>query len=379
MKTSSSQYEKGPRLVVPPRIYGVSGCETSIYYRNLTSVINPANYAFEVECEKGRMDEERWRWTPSCDECGTFPIRISMWSDQGLEAEARTEIVVSPADAGTGGKCAFLYVGASCTVAKGHPEALQERFLRPGNPVVTMLGSQAPGYGKPQPGGPAVEAYGGWSWSSFFLRDRVEFIENADGLHPRRPYDVPSPFLFRKNGETRFDFPQYIETVCHGVIPDCILFELGVNGVFQCRSDAECEKLLSERIALYMRKMLTAFKEVAPDACYGVELIPVGSWSQDGFGANYGCQQSRRRWLLNAEMMNLFYLAHAEEWGYECVPAYLNVDGSSNYPTKMEPRFAGSDEMVARVCNALHPAQFGQWADMEYYWMKNYWASRLKG
>ena len=135
MKTSSSQYEKGPRLVVPPRIYGVSGCETSIYYRNLTSVINPGNYAFEVECEKGRMDEERWRWTPSGDECGTFPIRISMWSDQGLEAEARTEIVVSPADAGEGGKCAFLYVGASCTVAKGHPEALQERFLRPGNPT----------------------------------------------------------------------------------------------------------------------------------------------------------------------------------------------------------------------------------------------------
>ena len=170
-----------------------------------------------------------------------------------------------------------------------------------------------------------------------------------------------------------FDFPQYIEKVCRGVVPDCFLFELGVNGVFLCRTDAECDKVLAEQIAPYMQKMLASFKEVAPDACYGVELIPAGSWSQDAFGADYGCQQSRRRWLLNSERMNLFYLAHAAEWGYECVAANLNVSGDGNYPAKDEPLFAGSSEPVSRACNALHPVKFGQWADAEYFWLKNCW------
>ena len=373
MNCVNSNYEPQQHLVVPPRIYAVVGCETNIYYRNLTSAINPANYAFEVECQKGRMDEERWRWTPSADETGIHPIRIVMWSDQGVEVETESEIVVSSAEAGTGSQKAFLCIGASCAIAQKHGKALHARFQRPGNPQVTMLGSNAFGYGKPQPGGPAIEAYGGWSWSTFFLKDRVEGIENADGLHPRRPNDVPSPFLFQKDDRKQFDFPRYIETVCHGIVPNSFLFELGINSIFLCRSDKECRKKLTEQIAPYMEKMLTAFKEVAPHADYGVELIPTGSWSQDAFGANYGCQQSRRRWLLNAEKLNQFYLEHATEWGYECVPVYLNVDGSSNFPSMLEPRFAGSSEMVSRANNALHAASYEQWADMEYYWLKSCW------
>ena len=148
-----------PRLVMPPRIYATAGCEINIYYRNLTSVIDPAGFAFDVECGFGRMDQDRWHWIPTEDDVGTFPIGISMWSDRGLEDEARAELVVSSANAGRGRKSAFPCIGASCTIAQGHGEALHERFLRPGNPDVTMLGSRAPGYGKPRPGGPAVEAF----------------------------------------------------------------------------------------------------------------------------------------------------------------------------------------------------------------------------
>lgn len=188
-------------LTLPPRIFAVVGMETNIYFGNLTMVINFRNYAFDIECEKGRLDAERWRWIPKESEIGTFPLKISMWSDAGVMDEAQTEIVVSPADAGNGKTSAFLYVGASCTVSPGHGIELYERFQRPGNPAVSMLGSQAPGYGKALPGGPAVEAYGGWTWSTYFLKDHVEETDNADGMHPRRPYDVPSPFLFDKNGK----------------------------------------------------------------------------------------------------------------------------------------------------------------------------------
>lgn len=77
-------------LTLPPRIFAVVGMETNIYFGNLTMVINFRNYAFDIECEKGRLDAERWRWIPKESEIGTFPLKISMWSDAGVMDEAQT-------------------------------------------------------------------------------------------------------------------------------------------------------------------------------------------------------------------------------------------------------------------------------------------------
>ena len=81
-----------PKLLLPDKIYALAGFEINIYFQNIVTVINPANYAFDVECEKGRCDRERWRWTPSDEETGEHKLKVSVWSDEGLLAEAETPV-----------------------------------------------------------------------------------------------------------------------------------------------------------------------------------------------------------------------------------------------------------------------------------------------
>ena len=51
-------------LLIPEKIYAVPGVETNVYFDNVVTVINPANYVFDVDCKKGRNDLKRWRFTP---------------------------------------------------------------------------------------------------------------------------------------------------------------------------------------------------------------------------------------------------------------------------------------------------------------------------
>ena len=367
-----------PKLLLPEQIYALPGFEINIYFRNIVTVINPANYAFDVECEKGRCDQERWRWIPAAEDVGEHKLKVSVWSDEGLLAEAETVVIVSPRNAGEGRTLTILQIGASCMAAKGHGNTLHSRFQLPENPAFVMLGSHAPGYGPVVPGGPANEAFGGWTWSTFFTKDHTEQLDN-DGLHPARPTDVPSPFLFDRNGKKEFDFQAYLDTVCKGVKPDVVYFELGVNGMFLDRTDEAFYKSWEEKILPWMTKMIEAVHAALPDAVLGVELIPKGSWSQDAFGKNYGCAQSRRRWLINADLLTRKYMEYAPKLGYMVIPSYHNCDGTVNYPTVEEPVFADSTTLVERASNALHAKEdgYGQWSDCEYFFLKYLLARKL--
>ena len=362
-------------LLMPRTIYAVVGHEISVYFRNVVTAINPDMFAFEVEADIGQTDAARWHWIPSEKDTGEHRIVLSVWNDDGKVAEGASTIVVSPADAGAGKEITLLEIGASCMAADGHGNALWRRFQPSGNPKLTMLGSHSPGYKEVTPGGPANEAYGGWNWKTFFEKTRTEHLDN-DGLHPARPYDVPSPFLFNRNGEFVFDFEEYLEKRCGGRRPDFVLFELGVNGLFLCRTDEETNWYLDNHILPYMERMIADIRRVVPDAKLGMELIPTGAATQDSFGRNYGTQQSRRRWLINAYILHKCYMEKAESMGYDTVPAYVNYDCTVNYPHELTPAFSGSKVMVDVVTNSLHPTVdgFEQWADSEYFWLKrNLW------
>ncbi len=365
--------EKGERIgfMVPEKIYAVVGREINIYFRNLVTVINPDMLAFEVNTKLGRTDAVRWHCIPTADQVGEHKLVVSVWNDDGKITEAESTLVVVPANAGEGKELVLLEIGASCMAAGGHGEALWQRFQASGNPKLTMLGSHAPGYGPVQPGGPANEAYGGWTWATFFEKTKTNNLAN-DGLHPARPTDVPSPFLFQKDGAFTFDFAQYLDKVCGGRKPDAVLFELGVNGLFLDKTDEEVKQHLANRILPYMKKMMEEIKRVAPNVKLGVELIPTGSASQDAFGKNYGTSQSRRRWMRNAYLLHRCYEENAAELGYELLPAYVNFDCVHNYPQQVVPAYEGSTIQVKTVTNALHPTQegYGQWADSEYFWLK---------
>ena len=95
----------GPvRLLVPPVIQCVPGVEANVYFDNVTLVVNPANYAFDVTCEKGMQQAERWTFTPTEKDVGEHPFTLEV-RDQtnAVIATARSTVKVVPADAGAGG------------------------------------------------------------------------------------------------------------------------------------------------------------------------------------------------------------------------------------------------------------------------------------
>ena len=371
--------KKDVRLLLPEVLYAVEGVEFNIYFANITTAIRPENYAFEVEFPFGRCDAKRFRWIPEKEQIGTHTLHLSVWDDSGCVAQGAVSIIVSPADAGEGSTLTILQVGASCMAADGHGNALHRRFQSPGNPRFTMLGSHAPGYKPRVEGGPANEAYGGWSWRTFFDKIKSSQLSN-DGLHPARPYDVPSPFLVLRDGKYEFDFAHYLEKVCNNVKPDVIYAELGVNGVFAVKSDEEFEEKWSQNLYPYMKKMFEEFRRVLPDVILGVELIPKGAATQDAFGKSYGCMQSRRRWMRNAELLNQKYTECAREMDYYLIPEYHNFDTEQNYPVREEFIHERTQQKTFRQCNALHPtvAGYEQWADCEYAFLKYLLSRREK-
>ena len=47
------------RLIFPPVIYATEGIEANVYLDNVVLTTNPANYAFDIICTKGRQQQER--------------------------------------------------------------------------------------------------------------------------------------------------------------------------------------------------------------------------------------------------------------------------------------------------------------------------------
>ena len=78
------------RLLVPEKIYAVPGVELTVYFNNIVTVVNPANYVFDVDCEKGRNDLKRWRFTPKKEDVGTWKWKIRVIGEDG-DAQAHRQ------------------------------------------------------------------------------------------------------------------------------------------------------------------------------------------------------------------------------------------------------------------------------------------------
>ena len=128
--------------------------ETNVYFSNVVTVINPANYVFDVNCSKGRNDQKRWRFTPTKSDVGKYKWSIEVISMNGTVARAESKVIVLPPDAGAGRNITMLIVGASQTGAGVYPDRVAELMSRPGNPKFKTIGTKGR-TGK-------HEGYGGW-------------------------------------------------------------------------------------------------------------------------------------------------------------------------------------------------------------------------
>ena len=124
-ETDPSHDVPGPvRLTLPPTIYAVVGHQMNVYFDNVTLVLNPDNYAFDVTCAKGRQQSERWTYTPAAQDVGSHPFELTVRNEQNeLIASGHCELKVVTA-AKT--ELSVLMIGDSLTHASVYPARVAE-------------------------------------------------------------------------------------------------------------------------------------------------------------------------------------------------------------------------------------------------------------
>ena len=169
------------------------------------------------------------------------------------------------------------------------------------------------------------------------------------------------------------DFQNYFKLYNDGRTPEFITFQLGVNDVF-----AATDENLQERINFILSQadiLIAAARKDAPDAIIGVGLVTPGAKSQDAFGKNYACGQTRWQYKKNQHALNQAMLEKFSNYADQkvvIIPTNINLDCENNYPTSVETVNFGNDVKITRQANGVHPAPAGyrQIGDTYYAWMK---------
>ncbi|MBQ9502993.1 MAG: MarR family transcriptional regulator, partial [Lentisphaeria bacterium] len=353
-------------------IYAVPGLECSIYFNNIVTVINVRNYAFEVVCDIGRTDADRWRAVPEEKDIGDHKLTIRVYDENGLVSEGVTTVtVVSPVTKER--ELSLLLIGASQTAAVGYPERVYELMKKEENIRFSMVGTNSGGYTDPVPGGVAHEGYGGWGWNTFFTNWGIDESRDNDGLHPRRPWVRNSRFLFPDGDGFKFDFARYCQKYNQGKYPDTIVIALGINNVLCAKSDREVRRAWRKDIYPYMKKMVTEFRKCNPQVHIAFCTPTPGAWSQDAFGSNYQCSYTLWRWRLNHRLLYRGLVQAAKEFHTGIIPVHAVVDGAHGFPEAEEKANQRSEETVSRQINAVHPnpSGYAQIGDCVFAYLKH--------
>ena len=353
------------KLQLPPAIYAVPGIESNIYFENVVCVINPGNYVFDVKCSKGRNDQKRWRYTPKAGEKGSFDLELTVISENGIEAVGKTQIIVTPAETAKGKEFAVLVLGDSLTAASIYPQRFHDNLIANGHPGVKFLGTTGRANSVVK-----HEGYGGWAWHTFMNKTQASKV--APGSKPS-PRHRASPFLF----DGKFSLTQYLKQNHKGRTPDFITIQLGVNDVFGATDANQAEVI--ERILGNADKLISALRKDAPKAIIGVGLVTPGALTQDAFGSNYACGQTRWQYKKNQHALNAAMLKKFASYPDKkvfLIPTNVNLDCENNYPIRREAingeTVKGAKNIIIRQSNGVHPAAAGynQMGDTFYCWVK---------
>ena len=346
-------------LVLPPTIYAVPGIETNVYFANIALAVNPANYVYEVDCAKGRLDQKRWRFIPGAGDAGIYPWKIRIYdANNHLAAQGETTLVVGTGKTNAQSAISVLLVGDSHTYMGVYPRRLSTLLGPPATSHVRFIGSHNGEGTIPQ------EGYGGWTWETFLTR----WTEEHD-------YRAKSKFLTEKNGRPVLDFKAYCDRYNHGLPPEVITVMLGSNDIADA-DESQIEAVI-KKVLVHMDQLLSEFHRVAPNAVIGVALPPPPAATQDAFGANYQCKIKRWQFRCNQQRLVGAMVRHLAVSGYgrqvSVIPVYLNLDTENNFPVREENINLDNPRLILRQNNALHPADAGynQIGDTFYCWWEN--------
>lgn len=352
------------RLTLPGSFYAVAGTEISICFDNVVLTETPEDYRFNVQCQLGETEEQRWSLTPRPNDAGSHKLTITVSDSSGKRLDqASTQLHVVPADTGADRAVRLLIVGDSLTHATIYPNELARLLSQPDNPDWTMLGTHRP---KNAAEGVRHEGYGGWTWQRFV----THYEPNPDGTHRKRS----SPFVFLgDNDKPALNLPRYFEEAASGELPDVVFFLLGINDCFSANPDdpAAVDARIDTMLA-HADTLLSAFRKAAPHADLAICVTTPPNARESGFEANYRGRYHRWGWkrIQHRLVERLLKMPGTDpatndstQGQLYLVPTHLNLDPVDGYP----------------VNNGVHPNAVGyrQVGTSLYAWLK-WWLSKAE-
>ena len=340
--------ELGEPFIVnlPSKFYALVGEELNIYFDNLVEG-HDTEYVFDVTCDVGEHLERGFRLVP--DKAGSYSLNITVTKD-GVTISKNSTIVVADTNAGSGKTKNVMIIGDSTTNNGIAVEKLLTNFENDSMNIVS-LGTR----GK----APKLhEGRSGWTFDLYFTTS----IDRNDS-------SVKNPFY---NTETAtFDAAYYFENTGMQK-PDYVIINLGINDTFSYKSD----ETLSEAIDILNSQcdaMIDSIKTVDSNIKVCVALTIPPNYSQDAFGKNYECNQTRARYKRNNVIWvdNLIskYDNRETERIY-LIPIYSNLDTKYNMGmetvqyNKRNP--ATYEQPIAN--GGVHPVDTGYWQIADVYW-----------
>ena len=354
-------------LMLPPVIYAVPGVEANVYFDNVTLVVNPVNYVFDVTCDKGLQQVERWTCVPSADDVGDWPLVIEVRDQSNaLIDRAESTLRVVSRDAGAGAELTLLCIGDSLTNAGGYTRHLLS-LMNGGeqDPNLRLIGSH---YRENEKNSNRHEGYGGWT-AQRFATHYTGIARTGDTK------ERGSPFLYKTgDAEPVLDFARYCQELNDGRFPDYVTIFLGCNDIFRA-TDETIDASIDTMFAHY-DTLLDMIANVDATIKIGLVLPVPPAGTQDAFGANYANSQTRWQYKRNehrlVERMMQKYVGRQDK-AIDLIPAYVNIDCMHNYPAVTVPVNGRSTQTRTRLANGCHPAGAGylQIGDSIYSWMKS--------
>jgi len=148
---------------------------------------------------------------------------------------------------------------------------------------------------------------------------------------------------------------------------------LGCNDTFSA-TDQSIEGRIAEMFG-HLDALVQMVRRTDAATRIGLVLLVPPAGSQDAFGANYRCGQTRWQYKRNQHRvvgrMIERYGGRGKE-GIGLIPAFVNLDCRHNYPGSKAPWNQRASSSGTRLCNGVHPSAEGyrQIGDSIYCWLK---------
>lgn len=404
-----------PELVLPPKIYALSGIETHVYPEHLLFE-DYKIYEHDITCLRGQQRNRGFVWTPTLsDNVGTYPISWAVFDKQkgNQLAAASTSIQLAALNAKSGQTVKALVIGDSLVNAGFITQRLLDIAVNDAMKV-QLIGTRGTGLNK-------HEGRGGWTIANYASAGQSNYkftvsgvvttpaINSANyefggvtyrvqeasltggagylicsvfsGTPPASPsgsgtlvknnvgvgddtiafsnFEKVSANPFWNAATSKLDFANYLSYNSLAT-PDYVFIQLGVNDIFGLTSDQAVIDFTATAFA-QLDSIITAIKAAMPSAKIAVVAPPVGA-NQDAFGTSYGCDQTAWRYRRNLVTYNKrLYVQYSskEAQNIYVLGSGVGVDTENNFPTTVKTINSHNSKTEDAQSNGVHPDTSG--------------------